>query len=442
MGDLNLKLARVADTKAAMATLFRGRGLNPDAVTFRGYAGLIGLLLESMDTELAALEATLAAQNTLVSAHRKDLGIRGGVNAAGVAWSTEETTICDKPYLLRPGYLQSVAECSAGNSQPRELYEWIYRRLFVGDSVTSFLMQEQGGLYEHQTVKAYAGVDYLIIPVGQFSGIMATNYYDATRMGADTLMKYYLRVYWDNPQLCNAIPTWLLWKYGDGRVAYLGVPLYTQVEIKNMQEVCRDGKAKVEIEVYKRYALRPGDTLTKVQKIKVGKLIHDWLVLHNQYDQVNEAEMLDQMLYPAMSDGINAPVCASYAMAYQWLCNLYGIEAMVITGVVYNGISVDHVPQGGPHAWNMVNHSETPGSFGDVSADWSETDCTWDDPTGTTPEYIRWRYLYYPTARVGTVVGRLNNRGRYTEAYTYPVADCTGDHPYTGGKPYEWEGTV
>ncbi len=60
----------------------------------------------------------------------------------------------------------------------------------------------------------------------------------------------------------------------------------------------------------------------------------------------------------------NYPVCDGYSLAFEYICQRFGIEALVVPGFggsdAYNG---------GGHAWNMVKLNGT----------WYEMDVTWDD---------------------------------------------------------------
>lgn len=92
------------------------------------------------------------------------------------------------------------------------------------------------------------------------------------------------------------------------------------------------------------------------------KAFHDYLVNHTTYggnsDRIYTAG-------GALVDGY--AVCDGYAMAFDLLCYLSGIECVRVTG--YAGES---------HAWNKVK----------VNGSWYNVDVTWDDPVSYSPTLI------------------------------------------------------
>lgn len=140
--------------------------------------------------------------------------------------------------------------------------------------------------------------------------------------------------------------------------------------------------------------LQDGNILTNEQRLKVAKVIHDWLVLNNTYAH-STVKNLDQTMFPALSKGIDTPVCASYAHAFQWLCQKWGICAVPVLGSTTNGPD-------GRHMWNMVCYDLA--NFQVVSvydgSKWSEVDVTWDDPTGRPSDYIIWNFFNVATSYI------------------------------------------
>lgn len=82
--------------------------------------------------------------------------------------------------------------------------------------------------------------------------------------------------------------------------------------------------------------------------------LHDWLIYNADYDYTYQNYYPDGVLLKGKG------VCQSYALAYEMLLKLVGIDSVYVTGQA-NGAS---------HAWNLVN----------IDGKWFHVDCTWDDP--------------------------------------------------------------
>lgn len=82
--------------------------------------------------------------------------------------------------------------------------------------------------------------------------------------------------------------------------------------------------------------------------------LHDWIINNADYDDSN------QFLY---ADGVllnGKGVCQSYALAYEMLLKMVGIDTVYVKG--WAG--------GMDHAWNLVK----------IDGEWYHVDCMWDDP--------------------------------------------------------------
>lgn len=422
-----------------VADAIRAKGKTTEPLSFpEGFIGTVNAITgDSVD--LQALETSVLAQSGLLAIVpdpvQENMAITGGVNADGVAWSEPEISVAvDKPYVNKLGYTLTLAENTEKNhNQPQQIYEHIYRSLYLnGEHSGSLRIKDENGNYV--TIPAIA------IKTDMFSGITSSNYFDSTLNGSDTLMHIYFRVIYDNPQLCNGIPTWGTTVDGNDRVIYIVIPKYTDNELSAMKGICNRTKAEVQELVYHYTGILPKSVLTPVQKSRVAKVIHDFLVLNNKYDEVNEGERVDQTMYPALSKGINDPVCASYTLAFNWLCEDYGIEALHAVGTVWSGLIADGVPRAsGRHAWNLVNFEDNIGDYSAESAKWSIIDITWDDPTGASEDYIRWTYFCVRAADLPQPY-KLNSRTKDNRAYIYPAdTESCADYKYTGNIPYEWE---
>lgn len=422
-----------------VANAIRAKGKTTEPLSFpEGYINNINQIAgDSVD--LQALETSVLAQSGLLAIVpdpvQENMAITGGINADGAAWSEPEIAVAvDKPYTNKLGYMLTLAENTEENhGQPQQIYEHIYRSLYLnGEHSGSIDVPDENG--DPVAIPAIA------IKTDMFSGITSSNYYDSTLNGNDTLMHIYFRVVYDNPQLCNGLFAFWRKVNENGQVTSILIPKYSDHELSAMKDICKRTKAEVQELVYNYTGILPKSVLTPVQKSRVTKVIHDFLVLNNKYDEVNEEEKVDQTMYPALSKGLNDPVCTSYALAFNWLCEDYGIETLLATGVVWSGFISDGVPRElGLHAWNLVNFEDSPGDFSSDSSKWLIIDCTFDDPTGKSDDYISWKHFCARAADLPQPYTK-NSRTKNNYAYIYPAdtEDC-GDYKYTGSTPYEWE---
>ena len=442
----DMALIPYGDYQAA-ANQVRTLGGTPAAIKSGELPGLLEAANTEVTTQTSLINELIEQANSLPEA-----GGSGGTmlnantltaiealeTAAGEKAKTIENGIeVGRPYLHSYGYLQCVAECTDDNTQPVELYEWIYQRLYIGDRVSNVRVE---GAFYSAVYTSSDNVDYLRIPVMQFKGITVDNYWDSTYGGNDTLIRYYLRVVYDNPELLG-VTSWLVLHDGIN-ITHFCIPLFTHGEQAEMLAACQASAAQVDAKIQELYQIAPGDSLTHDQKRRVSKVIHDWLVLHSQYDTVNAEEELDQTMYPALSGGANDPVCAGYALAYQWLARRYGIESVGVTGFVHSGgTESDGSFSRGRHIWNLVNLRETDGVYTESDSKWTLVDCTWDDPTGTSNvNYIRWDYFQIPWSEIPKTPGTHGYRELDHWAYAYyPTEAPADDERYTGSTPYTWE---
>lgn len=101
------------------------------------------------------------------------------------------------------------------------------------------------------------------------------------------------------------------------------------------------------------------------------KFFHDHLVLSCEND--TDYEYADT-IYGALVQ--KKALCEGYAKAFSYLCNLAGIENVIVTG--YTGV---------PHMWNMVK----------LNGNWYHVDVTWDNPDDELrklyPDIILYQYF-------------------------------------------------
>ena len=84
------------------------------------------------------------------------------------------------------------------------------------------------------------------------------------------------------------------------------------------------------------------------------KFFHDYLVLNCETDK---SYAFSDTVYGALVE--KKALCEGYSKAFAYLCNLAGIENVIVTGKTYV-----------PHMWNMVK----------VNGNWYHVDVTWDKP--------------------------------------------------------------
>lgn len=104
------------------------------------------------------------------------------------------------------------------------------------------------------------------------------------------------------------------------------------------------------------------------------KVFHDYIALNNNF--VKE-QGFNQTIYGGFVSG--EIQCEGYAKTMQYLCDLSGIESMIVVGTNESGDS---------HAWNVVK----------VDGKWYNLDTTWDDPilTNVDKTNVRHRYFLVP----------------------------------------------
>lgn len=85
------------------------------------------------------------------------------------------------------------------------------------------------------------------------------------------------------------------------------------------------------------------------------KFFHDYLILNCETDKNYS---FSDTAYGALVE--KKALCEGYAKAFAYLCNLVGIENVIVTGETYV-----------PHMWNMVK----------LNGNWYHVDVTWDKPS-------------------------------------------------------------
>jgi len=100
------------------------------------------------------------------------------------------------------------------------------------------------------------------------------------------------------------------------------------------------------------------------------KAIHDWVVKTNSYDYQNQNNNSNLTKYTAWAAACEGKsVCQGYAILFNRLCLMAGIDCRFIIGSA----------RGGSHSWNRV----------EVGGKYYLVDTTWDDTTGTDRYFLK-----------------------------------------------------
>ncbi|MBR6485145.1 MAG: hypothetical protein IKT17_00500, partial [Lachnospiraceae bacterium] len=128
--------------------------------------------------------------------------------------------------------------------------------------------------------------------------------------------------------------------------------------------------------------------------------LHEYLVTHCDYDTTYSNYDAYNAIVQEWS------VCQGYALAYEYLLQLAGIDGQVVTSDYNN------------HAWNLLK----------LDGKWYFVDCTWDDPVGTNdPDYCRHTNFLRSAAGM-TETGHKSNDwiGGETRTNVYSISTGTG----------------
>lgn len=103
-----------------------------------------------------------------------------------------------------------------------------------------------------------------------------------------------------------------------------------------------------------------------------AKAIHDWIILHIDYDQrLYSGDMPRESYYPEGVFINSLAVCNGYATSFQLCMDILGIPCDIVTG--------SSRESGGGHAWNRYQ----------LDGEWYQIDLTWDDMIG----FVGYKYF-------------------------------------------------
>lgn len=289
------------------------------------------------------------------------------------------------------GYHQAKNDVTTERHDWAAVYDWIYQCFSEGLSAgqrtitvggTGYTFNSDGGDALSSGSIYKTGFRRIVVPLIQF-GITSNT------ANNDQISRVVKQVTRDNQTLCyyktgfevntinGATPSGQV-SYG-GKVGYFTiiVPNDTQrtAAQARIEQAVTAIKAKVkEVTGYTTEAARSWTASDWKKRRNVVKVIHDWIMDHTNYkDSEDDASKYwSQVAYSpfAKADGI-FPVCAGYASALVYLCNLYHINALYVGGGT-NGRS-------GGHAWAMMSFVLPMGNFTADATKWAAIDLTWDD---------------------------------------------------------------
>ena len=179
-----------------------------------------------------------------------------------------------------------------------------------------------------------------------------------TSLSSDDIIKVYALVYNQEPQLfwmSNNVP------------ASLGGMLHLQYDIT--AEKAAQTQKEIDATVSEVMSKVNGYTST-VSKLKV---IYDWVITHNTFSLQGNYKTCG--IYNGLTDGGELQ-CQGYAKTVLYLCDIAGIECMVVTG---------NNTEGSTHAWNIVY----------CDNGYYIMDATWGDPQTNygRSSYVRYNFF-------------------------------------------------
>ncbi len=180
----------------------------------------------------------------------------------------------------------------------------------------------------------------------------------STSLPSDTIFKVYALVYNQEPQLFWLSPQ---------------VP----ISLGGMLNLQFDLSPERAAEIQKDIDANVSDVMTKVNSytstVSKLKVIYDWVITHNTFSLQGNYKTCG--IYNGLADGGELQ-CQGYAKTVLYLCDVAGIECMVVTG---------NNTEGSTHAWNVVY----------CDNGYYILDTTWGDPQTNygRSSYIRYNFF-------------------------------------------------
>jgi len=235
---------------------------------------------------------------------------------------------------------------------------------------------------------------------------------EGLNMEMDEIMQTIKMMRLDNPEIIQLGNSYTL--RGNDMI----LPLGNQEDMDKLLTECQETAKAALQKIEAKYDGNP----TKIEYVKE---IHDFIVLEKQY----KSSAMDQTMAGVLTDAYT-PVCASYALSFHYMCELAGIQTVIVHGEAKNSSGKTE-----SHVWNMVNLGETVDystmktkSGQEISsADWYEIDVTWGDPVGAPEDYVEYKYFNLTTDEMNSHSSGTKHVRSTGEAYdSYPVEKCTG----------------
>lgn len=345
---------------------------------------------------------------TKVDGHTLYVSVDGGAFAKNADWTLDITGQVGKSLVVKAYLVEDASEIESDTVS--------FRYSFVANGELDAYVNDWG----------YVQCKQLGWAVAYQRAYLATVSYDESfsieglSMDLRDVIRVITMMRWDNPEIIQ-----LGNSYSQrGNDIYL--PLGDQNVMDPLLTECQETAAAALLAIEKKY----GRELTKIEYVKE---IHDFIVLEKQY----KSSSMDQTMAGILADAYT-PVCTSYAVTFHYMCELAGIQTVVIHGDAKNSSS----SKTESHVWNMVNLGETVDysrmkteSGKEINpADWYEIDVTWDDPLGGDEDYVRYTYFNLTTeGMTADERGTKHIRSTGVGYESYPVENCTGT-TYN----YEW----
>jgi len=146
--------------------------------------------------------------------------------------------------------------------------------------------------------------------------------------------------------------------------------------LKNIKGIEYVTDQEAGLEYYEQFRTQAEKIISSTVKpgmsdLEKALVLHDYLVLNSTYDLYGTMEDLNEG-YSAYDIIVKKNgVCQGYALAYQYLLGLVGVESRVVK-------SEDMC-----HGWNLVK----------INGNWYHVDVTWDDPIPDTPGRVKHSYF-------------------------------------------------
>lgn len=231
-------------------------------------------------------------------------------------------------------------------------------------------------------------------------------------MEIDEIMQVIKMMRLDNPEIIQLGSHYTL------RGNDLILPLGDKDAMDKLLTECQETAQTALAEIKGKYNGNP----TNIEYVKE---IYDFIVLEKQY----KSSAMDQTMAGILTDAYT-PVCSSYALAFHYMCELAGIQTVIVHGEAKNSSGKTE-----SHVWNMVNLGDKVDyarmlteSEQDINpADWYEIDVTWGDPLGAPEDHIEYKYFNLTTDEMTSHSSGTKHVRSQGEAYdSYPVEKCTG----------------